>query len=75
MATLNQKLHGILKELNPNEENYSKKVTLLAKIINEPTTGNICPKELVEWAKEIELEVSPNFDSGATWHTVRAKFN
>lgn len=60
----------ILKNLSPRVKNYKGKVKLLAEIIATPTTGHICPGNLVNWCKKVGLKTELHCEDRTSWWTV-----
>lgn len=63
----------ILKELNPKEINYKKKVILLAEIIKNPDVGIVCPDNLVKWCIKSNLNIECIHTDRTSWWSVSGK--
>lgn len=52
---------------------YKQKVKLLAEIINDPTTGHLCPDNLVVWCDKVGLKTENHCEDRTSWWTVSGR--
>ena len=62
-----------LQNLKPTEKYYKQKVKLLAEIINDDTTGHLCPDGLVKWCDKVGLKTENHCEDRTSWWTVSGR--
>lgn len=66
------KIKEVIINLDIKDKHFKDKIVFLLELLDDPSTGHIIDREMVEWCKSIGLKPTLNTEDGDAWWTCRA---